>query len=93
MPMPPMPTKWIVPISVPIAFMPARPSRNWRLAGAVVGRPDLERRRAARDPLDQVGKVARRMRPPDRQRALGGIGQRLRVAGDRLDLRRQRRRA
>ena len=52
MPMPPMPTKWIVPISVPIAFMPAlrcpleglqghsgRAHQQWRRALQQFARP------------------------------------------------------
>ena len=54
------------------------------------GRPDFERREPAADPLDEVGEVARGVRAADRQRARGGIGQRLRVGGQRLDLPRQR---
>jgi hypothetical protein len=38
------------------------------------------------DQFDQVGKVARGIGPPDRQRPARGIGERLGFVGQRLDL-------
>src|SRR5437763_248166 len=81
MPMPPMPMKWIVPMSVPTPFMARRRSgigavrdrgQDHFLGGGRVVAED------AAGPLDQVGEVARRVRSPDRARARSGIGERFR---------------
>ena len=91
MPMPPMPTKWIVPMSVPIAFiMPAWLRRERRaVTRGAERRADRDRRNAVADPLDQVGEIARRMRTADRQSARRGIVERDRVHRQRLDLPRE----
>src|SRR5258707_1345014 len=90
MPMPPMPTKWIVPRSVPIAFiMRARPppgtARGCVRRGPGPPRPE----RDLADLAERVGEVPRGMRPADRQGARCGIGERDRIGGHRLDLPRQ----
>jgi hypothetical protein len=77
MPMPPMPMKWILPISVPIAFMPAPPCRR-----GPGGLGTDQQRRLAGDPLDQVSEVAGRVRAPNRQRAFGGVAECLRSPND-----------
>ena len=99
MPIPPMPTKWIVPMSVPNAFI-MKASHKWH-AFIMRARPrpaprvacehgaDRDRRKPVADPLDQIGEVARGVRPADRQRARGGIVERDRVGRHRLDLARE----
>src|SRR5215207_4335240 len=96
MPMPPIPTMWIVPMSVLKAFIfegvlsKGTPSRGDASDGSL--RPDARseaeahghRRQSAADPLDEVSEVARRMRPPDRQSPRRRVGQRLRVLRHRL---------
>ena len=95
MPMPPMPTKWMVPMSVPIAFNIEGPAKDAVMRHSIgeLGadtrgqlRTHQRRREAFANPLDEVGEVARGVRPPDRQRALGGIVERDRVGRHRLDL-------
>ena len=66
MPMPPMPTKWIVPRSVPSAFMREHPDGSFSPDAGRQAEPDLDRSEAVADPLDEVGEVARGVRAPDR---------------------------
>ena len=78
-------------MSVPNAFiMPACPRRapRRRRAASSAG-PTTTGASAVADPLDQVGEVARGVRPADRQRARRGIVERDRVRRHRLDLPRQ----
>src|SRR3954466_6877602 len=101
MPMPLMPTKWIMPMSVPKAFIiegvqskdspsSCRNTVGYRLGDGAVGETDRNRRQAAADALNQVGEIARGIGPAHGQRPRSGIGQRLRVLGERLDLAGQR---
>src|SRR3954465_14208402 len=102
MPMPPMPTKWIVPMSVPKAFIiesvlaKDAPSScrhgSVRSFGGDAGRQREthgNRSNSVADTLNEVGKIARRVRPPDRQRAPGGIVERHGIHRQRLDLARE----
>ena len=70
--------------------MPARlrPERRRGTRGLSAG-PTAIGDSAVADPLDQVGEVARGVRPADRQRPRGGIVERHRVRRHRLDLARQ----
>src|SRR6476469_11159551 len=96
MPMPPMPTKWIVPMSVPSAFIISNGPQSCRapvgngLWNRPRGKADRHGGQAATDALDQVGKVARGIGTADRQRSGGCIGERLGILGQRLYLAGQR---
>src|SRR3954447_17001859 len=102
MPMPPMPTKWIVPMSVPKAFIIEgvqtgdSPSsrghsadRRLSALARAEDRSDQNRGEPAADALHEVGEVARGVRPADGERARGGVAQRDRVHRQLLDLPRQ----
>src|SRR3954465_10451884 len=89
MPMPPMPMKWMVPMSVPTPFIPRRRSG----IGSILDRREDQllggHRVAARfasGPLDEGGQLARGLRPPHRPRPRCGIGERLRVQAELLHL-------
>src|SRR4051812_4196134 len=100
MPMPPIPTKWIVPMSVPKAFIiegvpnkdsPSRGNTSGK-GGADAGRQgraDGKRGNAVPDAFDEIGEVARGVRPADRKRPRRGIVERDRVGRHGLDLPRQ----
>src|SRR4051812_12396377 len=89
MPMPPMPMKWMVPMSVPTPFMPRRRSGIGSVGDGsqdhFLGRDRLVGGIAAAA-LDEVGKVARRLGPADRARPRRRIGERLRIEAELLHL-------
>src|SRR5262245_41129143 len=98
MPMPPMPTKWMIPISVPKAFIIEGVLSNdspsscrhtihrSRPDARSEDRADRDRGQSAADAFDEVGEIARGVRAPDRQGARRGIVERDRVGGHCLDL-------
>src|SRR3954469_22417682 len=82
MPMPPMPMKWMVPMSVPTPFIPRRRSG----IGSILDRREDQllgghriAARIAAGPLDEVGKLARGIRPPHGPRPRRRLGEGLRV--------------
>src|SRR4051794_9865481 len=98
MPMPPIPTKWIVPRSVPKAFIIEGVSnKDWPSSrGHASGeggadtrsqsRADQNRGEPVANALDEVGEIARGVRPTDRKRSRSGIVERNRIGGHGLDL-------
>src|SRR3954466_2193459 len=101
MPMPPIPTKWIVPMSVPKAFIiedvldkgaPSSRGHASSEGGANArcqSRADQNRGEPVADALDEVGEIARGVRPPGRKRSRSGIVERNGIGGHGLDLPRQ----
>src|SRR6476619_6037073 len=90
MPMPPMPMKWMVPMSVPTPFIPTLRRSGIGSLGDWGQHHFLGRHRVgaeiAAGALDEVGKVARRLGPADRARPRRGIGERLRIEAELLHL-------